>query len=60
LLLKQPDDPAALMGRAILHLDTQQPALAVPLLEKVVNIDPRRQRTGRYQLASPTNRPGAG
>jgi predicted Zn-dependent protease len=58
LLRKHPGDTAAMLGRAVLHLDTGQPQRAIPLLEQVLQLDPRRQRTGRYQLALAYERAG--
>src|SRR5262249_33409656 len=58
LLRKHPNDTAAMLTRAVLYLDTGQPAQAIPLLEQVLQLDPRRQRTGRHQLAMAYERAG--
>lgn len=50
LLREQPGDTAVMLGRGSLYVEMRDPERAIPLLEAVVRLDPRRQRTGRYQL----------
>src|SRR5262249_40152578 len=50
LLAEQPGDTGAMMARAILFTEMNEPKKAIPLLEEVVRRDRTRQRTGRYQL----------
>lgn len=58
LLRAEPDFTRAMMSRAILFLESGSPALAIPLLERVIRLDPRRQRTARYQLSLAYERVG--
>jgi predicted Zn-dependent protease len=51
LLKEQPDDTRAMLARGILAVEMGEPAVAIPLLERVVQLDPGRQRTTRAQLA---------
>jgi predicted Zn-dependent protease len=58
LLQKQPGDSAALLARAILHFEADQPGKAIPLFRKVIAEDPSRQRTARYHLSQALARAG--
>lgn len=50
LLAEKGDDTAVLLGRGSLYVERGEGKKAIPLLEQVLRLDPRRQRTGRYQL----------
>jgi tetratricopeptide (TPR) repeat protein len=58
LLQENPSSSQALMSRATLFSETGEPLKAIPLLRKVLEIDPGRQRTGRYQLSMALERAG--
>ncbi len=58
LLLEQPAHAAALMARAILYFEADQPDRAIPLFRKILAEDPRRQRTARYHLSLALARAG--
>jgi predicted Zn-dependent protease len=51
LLRERGDDFGLMLARAAVHLDMREPERAIPLLEKIVQQDKSRQRTGRHQLA---------
>jgi predicted Zn-dependent protease len=51
LISEDPANYPALLSRGILFDENGEPALAIPLLRKVYEGDPRRKRTSGYQLA---------
>lgn len=51
ILRDAPQDAGALMAKAFLLYDTDQPAQAIPLYRQVLQLDPSRQRTARYHLS---------
>jgi tetratricopeptide (TPR) repeat protein len=50
LLQDAPDSNPALMARSVVYIDRNEGTQAIPLLERLVRLDPQRQRTARYQL----------
>jgi tetratricopeptide (TPR) repeat protein len=58
LLAADPEHTPALMARALLWSEAGSPERAIPLLEKVVSLDPRRQRSAKYHLSVALGRSG--
>jgi predicted Zn-dependent protease len=50
LLRKRPDDMTVAFGRGVLAVEMDEPDVAIPLLERVRDRDPTRQRPVRAQL----------
>lgn len=58
ILRDSPQDTATMAARAILHLAQDEPEKSIPLLRKVLELDPNRQHSGRYYLGLALNRVG--
>lgn len=51
LLAEESNDTGVLLSRGALYVQMGEAPRGIPLLEAVIQLDPRRQRTGRHQLA---------